>query len=85
MIFSPKFARSAPLTQINKGTIGGDRDGRLLNLNFENRAPDLIEVDFVTNLRNNRAKKHNQVKFEPTDVILTPFNNTKSVVKFGLN
>ena len=84
MIFSPTFARSAPLSQINKAPVGG-RDGRLMDLNFENRAPDLIEVDFANDLRNNRAKKHNQVKFEPTDVILTPFNNTKSVVKFGMN
>ena len=61
------------------------RDARSMTLQYENRAPDLYDVEFLTNVRNNRAKKHNEVKFEPTDVLLLPFNKTKSVVKFGLN
>ena len=60
------------------------RDGRSIALQYENRAPDLIKLEFMKRLRNNRARKHNEVKFEPLDV-LSPLNNTRSVIKFGLN
>ena len=64
-----------------------DRDGRSMQRSpkFENRAPDPVHASFMIGLRNNRAKKHNQVRFEAMDALLPNNKTTKSVVTFGLN